>query len=152
MPVTVGPPEQPTSPARARKANKAVPPRRIAAEALLNVPGQRIPTEKPQTAQPNKLTAAFGTKTMQRYEKTHSTQLPAINRLRSHFSPYFPYNRREVPINTAKDIGPARSPDRLCHTQSFFRKKRCPLAEPGLLGRARAKHHYHKDPEYFLPE
>ena len=47
-PTSVGPPEQPKSPARASRANITVPPRFNAADALLNVPGQRIPTENPQ--------------------------------------------------------------------------------------------------------
>lgn len=53
-PARVGPPEQPRSPARASKANMAVPPRGIRAEALLKVPGQRIPTEKPHSPQPTR--------------------------------------------------------------------------------------------------
>ena len=48
-PARVGPPEQPRSPARASKANMAVPPRGIMEEALLKVPGHRIPTEKPHS-------------------------------------------------------------------------------------------------------
>ncbi len=48
-PANVGPAEQPRSPARASKANIAVPPPRMRAEARLNVPGQKIPTAKPQT-------------------------------------------------------------------------------------------------------
>ena len=52
MPTVVGPREQPTSPARARRANMAVPPVRILAEAMLKVPGQRMPTDKPQSPQP----------------------------------------------------------------------------------------------------
>lgn len=51
-PARVGPPEQPRSPARASKANMAVPPRGIMEEALLKVPGQRIPTEKPHSPHP----------------------------------------------------------------------------------------------------
>ena len=51
FPTRVGPREQPRSPARAKKANMAVPPF-ILAEARLNVPGQSMPTEKPQRAQP----------------------------------------------------------------------------------------------------
>lgn len=38
-PTNVGPPEQPKSPARASKANMAVPPRLMEAVAMLNVPG-----------------------------------------------------------------------------------------------------------------
>lgn len=50
-PTRVGPEEHPRSPARASMANMTVPPRRIEAEALLNVPGHMIPTENPQMAQ-----------------------------------------------------------------------------------------------------
>ena len=52
MPTTVGPAEQPKSPASARNANIAVPPPRILADAKLKVPGHRIPTDKPQIPQP----------------------------------------------------------------------------------------------------
>lgn len=45
MPPNVGPTEQPISPASASIANKAVPPPFMADEALLKVPGHRIPTE-----------------------------------------------------------------------------------------------------------
>lgn len=45
MPTNVGPTEQPISPASASIANKAVPPPFMADEALLKVPGHRIPTE-----------------------------------------------------------------------------------------------------------
>lgn len=51
MPTRVGPLEQPKSPPRAKRANMAVPPLGNVAEALLKVPGQRIPTESPQRAQ-----------------------------------------------------------------------------------------------------
>ena len=51
-PTSVGPPEQPTSPANARRANMAVPPFFKVADALLKVPGHIMPTDKPQIAQP----------------------------------------------------------------------------------------------------
>ena len=51
-PTVVGPREQPTSPARASRANMAVPPVRIFALAILKEPGQRMPTDKPQSPQP----------------------------------------------------------------------------------------------------
>ena len=47
-PASVGPPEHPRSPASASSANIAVPPPRIDADAILNVPGHIIPTENPQ--------------------------------------------------------------------------------------------------------
>ena len=59
-PVSVGPTEQPTSPASARNANIAVPPDGRSFEAMLNVPGQNMPTEKPQSAQPARLKAGYG--------------------------------------------------------------------------------------------
>lgn len=40
MPARVGPSEQPTSPAKARRANRAVPPFRREAEALLKILGK----------------------------------------------------------------------------------------------------------------
>ena len=51
-PTSVGPPEQPTSPASASRANMAVPPFRSAADALLKVPGHMIPTDSPHKEQP----------------------------------------------------------------------------------------------------
>ena len=52
MPTTVGPDEHPISPANAKSAYITVPPAGSFTAATLNVPGQNIPTEKPQTAQP----------------------------------------------------------------------------------------------------
>ena len=51
-PTTVGPMEQPKSPAKANMANMGVPPLGQALDDILMVPGQRIPTEKPVIAQP----------------------------------------------------------------------------------------------------
>ncbi len=51
-PASVGPEEQPRSPASASRANRAVPPCRMEATAILKVPGHMIPTERPQSAQP----------------------------------------------------------------------------------------------------
>lgn len=59
-PVRVGPAEHPTSPARARNANIAVPHEGRSFAAMLNVPGQNIPTEKPQSVQPARLNAGYG--------------------------------------------------------------------------------------------
>ena len=52
MPTKVGPPEQPKSPARASRANSAVPPPRMEAVAMLKVPGHMMPTDSPQSPQP----------------------------------------------------------------------------------------------------
>lgn len=52
IPAKVGPDEQPKSPPSARRANIAVPPPFIPADALLNVPGHMMPTEKPHIATP----------------------------------------------------------------------------------------------------
>ena len=60
VPTTVGPIEQPTSPANARKANIAVPPRLSVAADKLKVPGQRIPTAKPHRPQPSKMIRGSG--------------------------------------------------------------------------------------------
>ena len=59
-PTRVGPAEQPRSPPNASRANMAVPPARREAEALLKVPGHMIPTEKPHSPQPARLSAGQG--------------------------------------------------------------------------------------------
>ena len=51
-PTREGPVEQPRSPARANRANIAVPPFGQASAARLNVPGRMMPTESPHSAQP----------------------------------------------------------------------------------------------------
>lgn len=61
-PTSVGPLIHPMSPAKAKRANIAVPPAGILLAAILNVPGQRIPTDKPHNAQPIKPTAGNGLK------------------------------------------------------------------------------------------
>lgn len=53
-PTSVGPAEQPKSPASASRANSAVPPFLIDAEALLKLPGHMIPTDSPQMPQPTR--------------------------------------------------------------------------------------------------
>lgn len=60
MPTKVGPPEQPMSPPSASIAKRAVPPVGMDFEARENVPGQRIPTEKPQIPQPTSDNAGTG--------------------------------------------------------------------------------------------
>lgn len=65
-PTSVGPPEQPTSPANANKANKEVPPLRNASDALLKLPGHMIPTENPQIEQPISDKNADGAREIQR--------------------------------------------------------------------------------------
>ena len=60
IPTKVGPTEQPISPPNASSANRAVPPFGIAADALLKVPGHRIPTDRPLTAQAIKLSWGTG--------------------------------------------------------------------------------------------
>lgn len=65
-PASVGPAEQPRSPARAISANISVPPLLMPAAALLNVPGHIMPTDRPQMAQPIRLTAGTGISEMQR--------------------------------------------------------------------------------------
>lgn len=59
-PTSVGPPEHPRSPARARYANIAVPPFGKPEEAMLNTPGQRTPTERPHSAHPTRDKTGFG--------------------------------------------------------------------------------------------
>ena len=65
-PTKVGPPEQPKSPASARKANIAVPPARISFAAMLKVPGHKIPTESPQSPQPIRPMIGIGTRDIRR--------------------------------------------------------------------------------------
>lgn len=89
-PARVGPPLQPRSPASASIANIAVPPPRIAMEALLYVPGHIIPTEKPHTAQPIRFIAGTGTNAMHAYAAMQSTQLNIIKLSSLSFSPYLP--------------------------------------------------------------
>ena len=71
MPTTVGPPEQPTSPASARSANIAVPPRAMEAVALLKEPGHIIPTDRPHKAQPANPTTGLGTREMHKIGRAH---------------------------------------------------------------------------------
>ena len=52
-PTTVGPEAQPTSPASAISAYIAVPAEGRLSAAMLKVPGQKMPTEKPHTAHPS---------------------------------------------------------------------------------------------------
>lgn len=66
-PTSVGPMEQPTSPNKASKANMAVPPPGHLTAAKLKVPGQRIPTEKPQSPHPKSATNGIGTSAAIRY-------------------------------------------------------------------------------------
>ena len=63
-PTTVGPTEQPISPPRANKANMVVPPFGREDEAVLNVPGHIIPTERPQAAHAIRLSCGMGSKDM----------------------------------------------------------------------------------------
>lgn len=52
LPTIAGPTVAPKSPAKARKANIAVPPLGHFWDEMLIVPGHIMPTEKPQRAQP----------------------------------------------------------------------------------------------------
>ena len=53
-PAREGPEEHPRSPESASNANMVVPPNFTLSVARENVPGQKIPTEKPQTIHPIK--------------------------------------------------------------------------------------------------
>lgn len=90
MPARVGPPEHPRSPARASMANKTVPPPFMETAALLKVPGQRMPTEKPHTAHPSRLITGMGTRAMHKYEATQRIVLYFIKRSRFSIWPYLP--------------------------------------------------------------
>lgn len=63
-PASVGPPEQPKSPASANNANRSVPLPFTRADAALNVPGQEMPTEKPANPQPRSAMTELGTNVM----------------------------------------------------------------------------------------
>ena len=89
-PTRVGPPEHPKSPANAKKANIAVPPFFIRADALLKLPGHMMPTERPHTAQPIREITGDGDKEIHKYDKIQSTPLPSINLSKLILSPYFP--------------------------------------------------------------
>ena len=56
-PATAGPTAQPRSPPSASRANMGVPPFLIVFDAMEKVPGQKIPTEKPQIPQAKSETA-----------------------------------------------------------------------------------------------
>ena len=58
-PTVVGPAEQPRSPASAISAYMAVPAPGSASAASENMPGQKMPTEKPHSAQPSSAASAL---------------------------------------------------------------------------------------------
>lgn len=90
IPTKVGPAEQPKSPPSASRANIAVPPFVIAADALLKLPGHIIPTESPLIAHAIRLITGELIKAIHRYEITHKIPLPIINLSKLILSPYFP--------------------------------------------------------------
>ena len=63
-PTKVGPLEHPKSPANARNAKRAVPPLFKQEEAMLKVPGHKMPTENPQSPQASKLRSGKGEREM----------------------------------------------------------------------------------------
>ena len=65
-PTNVGPDEQPKSPARAKNANIVVAPLGHFSAAMLNTPGHKTPTEKPQMPQPISDNIGHGENTMTR--------------------------------------------------------------------------------------
>lgn len=65
-PAKVGPREHPASPPSARRAKRGVPPFGMVLDAVLKVPGQRIPTDRPQMPQPRR---AYRRKRRQGYNK-----------------------------------------------------------------------------------
>ena len=60
LPTIVGPSEQPTSPASAKKANITVDPPFILEADMLNIPGQSIPTDKPHKPHPRRFNIGQG--------------------------------------------------------------------------------------------
>ena len=89
-PTSVGPPEHPRSPARASRANSAVPPFLMEAAPLLKLPGHIIPTDNPQMPQPKRDRSGEGEREIHRYDIIQRMPLAAINLSRSILSPYFP--------------------------------------------------------------
>ena len=89
-PATVGPAEQPRSPASAISANRAVPPRCMEADAVLNVPGQKMPTEKPHRPTPIRPVSGLCVRPMSRYAATHRPQQPSMVLVKSILSPRLP--------------------------------------------------------------
>ena len=65
-PTIVGPTAQPISPAKANRANMAVPPPGQVFEARENVPGHIIPTLKPHRLQPSRERIGFTGETARR--------------------------------------------------------------------------------------
>ena len=89
-PTSEGPEVQPMSPDRAKSANIAVPPFGKLADATLRTPGQRIPTEIPQSAHPIRETTGQGEKQVIRNEIMHSTDEAIIKLRRFIFSLFLP--------------------------------------------------------------
>ena len=82
LPAIEGPVIQPKSPNSARKANIETPPPGIIPAALLMLPGQSTPTEKPHIPQANRETMGNGENAAVRYEIMQSIELKSINFLR----------------------------------------------------------------------
>ena len=108
-PTKVGPQVQPKSPANASRENIAFPPL-IEAEVILNVPGHKMPTEKPHKPIPIRERIGEGDNEIKRYEPTQSRLQIKIILFKFIFSPILPYIVRDVPIKNAKIAGPTRSP------------------------------------------
>lgn len=62
-PTNTGPKEHPTSPAKAKSANIAVPPAGKYAEVILKTPGHISPTDKPHSAHPKRESHGIGANT-----------------------------------------------------------------------------------------
>ena len=65
-PATEGPEEHPRSPDSASRANMVVPPNLTLSVARENVPGQKMPTEKPQMIHPMSARTGSGERPMMR--------------------------------------------------------------------------------------
>ena len=89
-PTRLGPKAPPRSPAMARRANSAVPPRGIRGDVMLIVPGHIMPTEKPQKTQPISPRTGFAHSDARRYQHSHRIPEAIINRIRFIFAPYLP--------------------------------------------------------------
>lgn len=75
MPTIKGPKEHPASPAKASKANMAVPPLLYIFEERLNTEGHIIATDKPDTAHPINDKKAYGLNTVIKYPITQKKKI-----------------------------------------------------------------------------
>ena len=89
---------------------------------MLNVPGQKMPTEKPHRPTPIRPVSGLCVRPMSRYAATHRPQQPSMVLVKSILSPRLPYIRRLRPISRENTVGPVRSPSALLTPSPFSAK------------------------------